>query len=110
LLTKEAFETYRWHLKPNGAIVVNISNNFLNLQPVVNRLTEQMHFQWRPVIDPNAERQIIRNPSQWALITNNDGLLEQEVIRKSSARPKLGTERFPLWTDDFASLFQLMSR
>ena len=40
LLTREAFDVYRRHLAPDGAIAVHISNNYLNLAPVVRRLAE----------------------------------------------------------------------
>ena len=37
-VTKEAFEIYEGHLKPDGAILVNISNRYLDLRPVVEGL------------------------------------------------------------------------
>ena len=35
LLTREAFEIYFRHLKPDGVLALHISNQYLNLQPVV---------------------------------------------------------------------------
>ena len=35
LLTREAFELYFRELKPDGLLAVHISNNYLNLEPVV---------------------------------------------------------------------------
>src|SRR5258706_16000426 len=35
LLTREAFELYFRHLRPGGVLAVHISNNYLDLQPVV---------------------------------------------------------------------------
>src|SRR5208283_2758406 len=36
LLTREAMELYFRHLKPDGILAVNISNRFVDLEPVVD--------------------------------------------------------------------------
>ena len=41
LLTREAFEIYFRHLKPDGVIAVHISNRHLNLIPVMVSMTKQ---------------------------------------------------------------------
>jgi hypothetical protein len=43
LLTKEAFATYFRHLKPTGILAVHVSNRFLDLQSVVERLSAFLH-------------------------------------------------------------------
>ena len=35
LLTREAYATYQRHLKPGGVLAINISNRYLDLEPVV---------------------------------------------------------------------------
>ena len=42
LLTREAFQTYSDHLKPDGFLIVNITNAYLNLYPVVKRQAEAL--------------------------------------------------------------------
>ena len=42
LLTREAFQTYADHLKPDGFLIVNITNAYLNLYPVVKRQAEAL--------------------------------------------------------------------
>ena len=37
LITREAFQTYFRHLKPNGILAVNITNKYLDLRPVMER-------------------------------------------------------------------------
>src|SRR5213078_3014628 len=37
LITREAFEIYFRHLKPGGILAVNITNRYLNLEPVMER-------------------------------------------------------------------------
>jgi len=40
LLTTEAFAIYEKHLEPDGVIVINITNRYLDLEPVVRRIAE----------------------------------------------------------------------
>ena len=42
LLTREAFEIYRRHLRPDGVIAVHISNVYLDLEPIVLRTAEDL--------------------------------------------------------------------
>src|ERR1017187_6905157 len=37
LITREAFQTYFRHLKPNGILAVNTTNSYLDLEPVMER-------------------------------------------------------------------------
>src|SRR5206468_2540217 len=41
LLTDEAFAIYEQHLNPNGVIVVNITNHYINLVPVVTAVAKK---------------------------------------------------------------------
>ena len=49
LLTREAYQIYLRHLKPDGIIIVHISNRYLDLEPIVaqaaagNRLVRDDH-------------------------------------------------------------------
>ncbi len=42
LITREAFEIYLQKLKPGGIIISNISNNFLNLAPVLDAMARDV--------------------------------------------------------------------
>ena len=44
LLTREAFELYGRHLKPNGVLAVHISNHYLDLEPVVANLARRFNY------------------------------------------------------------------
>src|SRR5207249_4326026 len=41
LLTKEAFQLYWRHLKPNGVLAVHVTNTYVKLAPIVARAAEQ---------------------------------------------------------------------
>ena len=44
LLTAEAFEVYARHLKTNGIIAVHVSNNYLDLEPVLAGLARRFNY------------------------------------------------------------------
>ncbi len=43
LLTKEAFEIYLQHLKPDGILAINVSNRYFDLAPEVYRLADELN-------------------------------------------------------------------
>ena len=43
LLTREAFDIYWRHLKPDGVLAVHISNQYLNLAPIVSLDAKARH-------------------------------------------------------------------
>lgn len=42
------------------------------------------------------------------LVTNDKALLQPEKIRDVAEAPETGVKSFPLWTDDYASLYSIM--
>ncbi len=107
LLTTEAFEVYQRQLQTNGIIAAHISNLYLDLEPVLANLAN--HFGYRmAVIDCNgAPGQWWIKPSRWILLTHNDAFIDSPPIREA-AGPVRTRADLPLWTDDFASLFQIL--
>lgn len=112
LLTREAFEIYLRHLKPDGVIAVHISNHYLNLAPVADNLAT--HFQLKHVSvstgDPfdDDESEWWLYSSTWVLLTKNEAFLQLPAIRDVRTEPKKPSVKVPLWTDDYASLFPIL--
>jgi len=44
LLTREAFDVYERHLNPGGILAIHISNQYLDLEPVVVNLARQFKY------------------------------------------------------------------
>ena len=108
LLTREAFETYRRHLRPDGVIAVHIANRYLDLEPVV--LTAARHLGLQALIingEQNDEDTWIY-PSAWVLLTSHRALIEHPDIRGAVSPPKPGVADIPLWTDDYTSVFAIL--
>lgn len=115
LLTKEAFELYRRHLKKNGAIAVHISNRHLNLEPVVVNLARHFHYRLARVIydeDIDGEGAVDGGwwayDSTWLLLTHDGALLDSPALRAATRAVSTNAVAIPLWTDDFAGVFQVL--
>ena len=106
LLTKEAFELYFHHLKPNGVLAVHISNKYLNLQPVVEAAAREFNKYARLVDTDDDENDDAVFGATWILLTADISFFEKPEL-KTAAR--LNRERrIPIWTDDFSSLYRIL--
>ncbi len=107
LLTKEAFEIYLGHLKPDGLIAMHISTNHVDLQSVVRRLAA--HFAL-----PTAWIETHRNDakgifdSDWIILARGKEFQSHPQIKISKTEYKAPLENISLWTDNHANLFQVL--
>lgn len=109
LVTREAFDLYERHLKKDGVLVVNITNNYLDLRPVVAAAAARLgkiaiEIEHNP--DDGDEECYI---SHYALVmsperykANNDFQTDAPVIKP--------TPGFREWTDSFSNLFAIVRR
>ncbi len=112
LLTKEAFEIYERHLKSDGVILVNISNRYLDLRPVVENAARAFGF---PVYqiesedggDNEEEGAWWFYASTWMILSKNPEFMARHPVR-SAASPPAAPNTIPLWTDDYTSMFRVL--
>ncbi len=106
LLTLEALAVYWEHLRDDGILAINISNRFLDMLPVVRRFGRELG---KRVVQFDTDDYESRgvDGAHWVLLTSNrrfdPGGAAVEV-------DPAGAPDDPLWTDDFASLFDLIER
>jgi len=106
LLDREAFVLYLQHLQPDGILAVHISNNHLDLVPVVWTLADYFGLNRIVIEDPGMGVQNFS--SIWVLLASDPSLLETPVLH-SRARPMDGyISLVRLWTDDYSNLFQIL--
>ncbi len=108
LLTREAFAVYLRRLaEPDGILAVDVSNRSLDLRPVVRRLAH--HFGLAAV-----EVAVKGSPegptwgSLWVLLTRDADVLSAPGIADPAAKRERQESSFPLWSDDYSSLFPLL--
>ncbi len=106
LLTREAFQLYFRHLKPDGVLAVHISNQYLDLEPVVNAAAAALGKMTMSVSNgPDEKRGIYA--ATWVLVGTTDALLSREPIETAGFVPTDTAKRI-LWTDDYSSIFALL--
>jgi spermidine synthase len=110
LLTREAFTLYERHLNPDGLLAVHISNHYLDLQPVVQRLAKEAGYE-AVLIDYDERDEIwwVYSAS-WMLLSKNAELLNSDLVRAAATPLDPIRPKAPLWTDDFASLFPILMK
>ena len=106
LLTSEAIDLYRSKLAPDGIIVFNISNRYLELTSVVGALARAKGLVCRVRQDfqlsAGAER-IGKCASLWAIMANQEAGLGRLADHSAWVVP-VTSQREAAWTDDFSSI------
>jgi SAM-dependent methyltransferase len=105
LLTREAVELYFRHLKPDGILAVNISNRFIDLQPLVDGQCRTLGKADRLVDSDDDEAQDLF-PAMWMLAASPATGFDK-LILDGSTEVKPG-RKIRLWTDDYSNLFQIL--
>ncbi len=108
LLTMEAFELYRQHLKPDGILAIHISNKFFDLQPLLYGTARALEMEPLVVFRERDPSLLIKR-SRWILLSNNTEFLSHpRVLAYIDEWPDDIAERQMVWTDDFANLLELL--
>jgi hypothetical protein len=109
LLTREAFATYRRKLAPGGVIMVHISNRYLDLEPVLGRITvETGFFGVTQYHDEGTNAVMLRYPSIWVVMARSpDDIIE--LAPDPRWQPLRGAKS-ALWTDDYVNIVGALRR
>ncbi|OGA65154.1 MAG: hypothetical protein A3G81_18445 [Betaproteobacteria bacterium RIFCSPLOWO2_12_FULL_65_14] len=110
LITREAMAIYLKHVKPDGVIVFQATNRFVDLLPVVKRLAAEFGLEAVNISDsPDAES----GPEYWysstdqVIVTRNRRLLEWPALAEAAEeiddRPDL-----PVFTDAHHNLLRIL--
>ncbi len=108
LLTQEAFALYDRHLKTNGVIAVNISNHYIDLEPVLINVAKQFKYRLCLIDWDENDDEWWLYASTWALLTRSDSIADSKSIHSACSAVSTNAVKVPMWTDDFASLFQVL--
>lgn len=104
LLTAECFDLYLQRLKDDGVLIVQITNRFIDLKPVILHHAEE--YGLTPIlIEYQSPDRIIE--TTWVLMTRNVGVIESELVKAFQHPWPAGIQRVR-WTDDFASVAALL--
>lgn len=107
LITREAVEVYWKHLAKDGILTFHISNRSLDLTPVTRALGEICRCEVVRTQSPEDARRGVKRAT-WVLLTTNRVFLDSPAVREAAV-PWTDEDKPPLfWTDDFASLWQVL--
>ncbi|MBI5396147.1 MAG: fused MFS/spermidine synthase [Verrucomicrobia bacterium] len=111
LLTREAFAIYLKHLKPGGVIILQATNRYVNIAPVVAKLAAE-HGLTAVLVsddvesDPDGTETWFYETDQ-IIVTANKALLDAPKIREGGKVLKPRPD-FHVWTDDYNNLFRVL--
>ncbi|MFL6573359.1 MAG: spermidine synthase [Burkholderiales bacterium] len=110
LVTREAMALYVKHLKPDGVIVFQATNRYIDLLPVVKRLAAEFGFEAVNISDsPDADD----GPEYWysstdqVIVTRNRKLLEWGRIAEAAEAIEERTD-LPVFTDAHHNLLRIL--
>jgi SAM-dependent methyltransferase len=106
LLTREALALYRRHLQPDGILVFHVSNQYVDLEPVVAAAAKDAGLKAMSVHSHGDEQNGLYF-SNWILVTANQDFLNQPQVFNNAFPTKLRPD-LPLWTDNYSSLLPLL--
>ncbi len=116
LMTREAFAVYGRALKPDGMLLVHISNRYIDLEPMVALLAKDGGWHAAARLDyPNDENEKAgMRTSVWIALSRNPDKLAQLTGALYDEAPKAGganiwlrlrqKDNMNIWTDDYASI------
>lgn len=102
LLTREALSLYLERLRPGGLLLFNISNRFVDFEPVLGNLAHDLRLRCGierlRVTEAQSDRRW--DSSTWAVMARDPGVLDRLGWRACRREP--GSQA---WTDDFSNVF-----
>jgi spermidine synthase len=122
LITLEAMQLYLQHLKPNGVLVVHISNVNLDLGPLVFRLAAEIGTHAVRIRNLPFPRRV-QSSADWMILSRDADYFESFEPVAERVRGLLDVKSFaltltyardvdlseaPLWTDDYSDLFSVL--
>jgi hypothetical protein len=107
LLTREAYATYARHLKADGVLAINISNRYLDLEPIIAQAAREMG--WSGVIvydEGNSESYYVSNT--WVLLSKSPAIFGHPNFQDGSTSALQARNGFRAWTDDYSNIIQIL--
>lgn len=111
LLTLEAMKDYLEKLAANGILAVHISNNYIDLAPVISNLARTMGLVGRinslaATVEP-VEGNVAARPAKLALLARHDSDFGS-IVLDPKWKPLALSGHSQVWTDDYVSLLEVI--
>lgn len=106
LLTIEAVREELRHVKPDGLLMMHVSNKFLDLEKVVARAAEELHLTTAQISNEEDEQNAVYR-SDWIALSRVSGAFDKPEW-KIPARSGIKSGGIRLWTDDYGSVLSIL--
>ncbi len=110
IMTKEAIELYISKLKDTGAVTFNISNNYIDLEPVVTEIAEEIGIPAIGHISDGGtlgESEIRYYPAHFFTMSYNEDLIDNLKARGWSEGIK--RDGVKAWTDQYSNIISVLN-
>jgi len=107
LLTREAMEVFRRHLRPGGILAFHVSNQYLDLAPVVGAVADAEGLEARVVESPKADARG-EFAATWVLVAERGGALAEGSVLRDRSTPIPARAGVRPWTDGYSSLLPVV--
>jgi len=106
LLTREAVQIYLSRLRPNGVLAIHVSNNHLDLLPVVAGVMRELTLAGRFQFQGSSDLTTGKYGSQWTALARSEAALGALATDGSWKHLPASDER--AWTDDFSNIWRVI--
>jgi len=108
LLTIEAFEIYRRHLKRGGIIAVNVTNRYLDLLNLIATQAQALGMKgvW---VSQGEDITYSALKSTWVLLSEEGEALQEQTIRSVANPLEDYAGRCSVWTDEFSAPMEVLN-
>lgn len=109
VITKEAIALYDQKLKEDGFILMNISNRFLDLQPVLARIAESLGFMAFGKISAAGklpDTNLRYTAASGAVLTRSEE--DAQALLNMGWKRLKTEEKIKLWTDDYSNIVSVL--
>jgi len=106
LLTREAFSLYWKHLRPEGIMVVHITNKFFDLSPVIRNHAKFVDKEALRIFMPPDKYS--SEGAEWVIITSNKEFLKDTTVKQAVtpwADKYFGNV---VWTDEYSNYLKVL--
>ena len=109
LLTVEAMEIYQRVAKDDGLIALHLSNNHLNLLPVVVNAADHLRLAVRAFKTPG-NPEVAADNALWVVVGEDQNVMQQlRTMGGGGYTPSVqDAKHVPLWTDKYSSLWHVL--